>query len=351
MDRIKVLIVEDSQLTAELVGVMLSRDPEIEIVGIARDGAQALKMVEILRPDIITMDVEMPVMDGVEATKQIMGRFPTPILVLSSTIFSGGQCKVFQIISYGALEAIEKDKFFSEGEVNEAAADELVEKIKLLSGICVLRHPLANIENKMNDRRVSQTSVAKVAGSNRVLGIAASTGGPPAIAEVLKSLPKDFSAPIAIVLHISDGFVEGLVNWLDSQVSLGVKVAEDGEDMKPGVVYIAPSYFHMQVTGDSKVSLIKGDKVCGMMPSGTVLFESIANAFGNRSCGVILTGMGKDGSEGLKEIHDSKGLTIAEAESTCVIFGMPKEAIDIGAVDHVLELGEIPQKIISWLNG
>jgi two-component system, chemotaxis family, protein-glutamate methylesterase/glutaminase len=347
MEKIKVLIVEDSPLMAGLIQSMLLRDPEMEVVGIAVNGVQALEMVEAHKPDIITMDVEMPIMDGMEATKQIMARFPTPILVLSSTIFGGGQTKVFQIISYGALEALEKESFLVDGNVVENVADAFVENVRMLSKINVLCHPLASLElrQKSLSRNIGK---AKKSGGGKILGIAASTGGPMAVAEILKPLPKEYPVPIAIVVHISDGFIGGFVEWLDGQVTMDVRIAGDGDKLMPGVAYVAPSHFHMCVTAGGNISLKDGDTVCGMMPSATVLFQSIAEVYGDRSCGVILTGMGRDGAEGLKEIHDSKGFAIAQDEESCVIFGMPKAAMELGAVDEVLGLADISKMLMSW---
>ncbi len=347
MNRIKVLIVEDSPLTVELIKAMLERDPVMEVVGVAVNGTEAIDMVEVHRPDIITMDVEMSGMDGLEATKQIMDRFPTPILVLSSAIFSSAQTGVFKIISYGALEVFEKDNFFIDGELNEEMVEQFLENVRMLSRIPVLRHNLADIERRENSS-VKNIAHLGLLVDDRVLGIVGSTGGPMAVVKVVKQMPQDCRVPIVIVLHISDGFVDGFVNWLNSQVSIEVKVARDGASLLPGVAYVAPFGLHMRVTNDGRINLAAGEKVCGMMPSGTVLFESIAEAFGKRGCGVILTGMGRDGSEGLKKIHDSGGLAMAESESSCVIFGMPKAAIDIGAVDHVVELDKVYDEIIKW---
>lgn len=343
---IKVLIVEDSPLIAKLIFTILETDPAISVAGIARDGLEAIEMIKQLKPDLITMDIHLPKLDGVEVTKQVMAYHPTPILILTSSVFRvrGGVNEVFIAMSYGALDVIEK-KVFEGDKIEERSKNELIEKVKLLSRIRVISHPLARLEAGRGNRD-NATSVAV----EKIVGIVASTGGPQALLILLKALPRDFQASIVVVQHIASGFVEGLVDWLDREIPLKVKLASSGETLKGGTVYIAPTGLQMKVTKGRQIALLsKEPAVGGFCPSGTLLLESISEVYGSGGIGVVLTGMGRDGADGLKAIYKAKGRTIAQDEKSSAVFGMPKAAIDLGIVNEILPLDEIADRIVRWV--
>jgi two-component system chemotaxis response regulator CheB len=343
---IKVLVVEDLLSMSLLLKTTLNADPEIRVVGVAYNGREAVELAAKLKPDLITMDIHMPVMDGFEATKQIMAYHPTPILIVSASVFSEGMELVFKAISYGALDVIEKKEMVVDKD--KISGGQLIEKVKFLSRIRVVHHPLAKLEAKPGGPlRVPEMPRAKP--SERIVAIAASTGGPPAIAEILKKFPKDFPCPIVLVQHIASGFEIGLASWLDHECPVRVKVAEHSEEIRPGVVYIAPCDLQMRVGADRRICLSQEDACDGQIPSATVLLQSVAKAYGERAIGIVLTGMGCDGAAGLKAIRDACGHTIAQDEKSCVVFGMPKAAVEIGAAADVVPLDQIAAYVIKAL--
>ncbi|MFH1771194.1 MAG: chemotaxis-specific protein-glutamate methyltransferase CheB [Candidatus Omnitrophota bacterium] len=343
-DIIRVLIVEDSPLMVKVLTNVLNADSQLMVVGVAYNGKEAVDLVPSLKPDIITMDIHMPVMDGFEATKHIMAYNPTPILIISTSVFKQGMDKVFKAISLGALDVVDKSLF--ELKEKESSIDDFIENIKLLSKIKVIHHPLAKIEKK----QVKQLGyLSKDEVGERILTIAASTGGPQALFEVLKTLPADFPCGIAIVQHITAGFVDGLAGWLDSECAISVKVAEDSEEIQPATAYIAPCNLQMRIEKDKRIHLYREGPQGGHIPCADILFESAGNAYGKNAIGIILTGMGKDGAKGIKSLHDTGGLTIAQDEESSIIFGMPKAAIEMNAIDKIVSLSDIPSVIMELL--
>ncbi len=346
---IRVLIVEDSQVIAEILWKVLSNDSDIQIVGLARDGIQAIEMVRKFKPDLITMDIHMPRQDGLEATKEIMAYCPTPILILSASVFKFGTEKAFRALAYGALEVMDKHEFeIAAAEPESARA--LIEKIKMLAKIRVVTHPLAKLE-KDRGFKLSKSSLFSggTGGVTRIAGIVASTGGPPALARIFKDLPKKLPVPIALVQHTSQGFSEGLADWLMRETGTLFKVAENGELMRNGIVYLAPTGRQMQISHDLQVQLSDAAEVDGQKPSGTVLLQSLARHFGAAAMGIILTGMGRDGAAGLKAMHDAGGYTIAQDEKSSVIFGMPRAAVELGAASRIIALNEIGAVARTWM--
>ncbi|MBI3621232.1 MAG: chemotaxis-specific protein-glutamate methyltransferase CheB [Nitrospirae bacterium] len=338
---IRVLVVEDSETISRLLVSLLNADPRITVVGVARDGAEAVEMVKRHRPDLVTMDINLPVMDGYEATKQIMAFQPTPILVLSSRAFQGGRDKVFRAISYGALDVVEKSPFTTGGG---EGARELIDKIKNLAHVKVIRHPLARVEGMQ-----VKVAASTPATGRRIVALCASTGGPVALFDVLRRLPADFPCSVVVVLHISTGFTEGFVEWIQSECRLRVKLGEEGELLQPGMVYVAPDDRHMRVVSPGSIQITSGPLVDGHRPSATVLLESVAASHGSGAIGIILTGMGRDGAKGMAAVKERSGRTIAQDERTSVIFGMPRAAIELGVVDRVLPLEDISQTLVRWL--
>jgi two-component system chemotaxis response regulator CheB len=293
------------------------------------------------------MDIIMPIMDGLEAIQYIMASCPTPILVVTSNREAG---IAFQAISSGALEVMQKPDL----SLGPEQWDGFVERVKILSQVKVITH----LRGRRAVKKSPEIEVAPPAPATRPLprrgwlvAIGSSTGGPGALSSVLSPLPKDLSAGLVVVQHIAEGFVEGLVEWLDTITELKVRKATAGQVISPGEVYIAPTGRHMVVTGDGKVDLNDDPPVEGQRPSVDVLFESVCRYYGPRSISVLLTGMGRDGARGLKKIREAGGKTIAQDEETSAVFGMPKVAIELGGVDMVLPLHSIAGQITRLLSG
>ena len=335
---IRALVVDDSKTAREVIRDLLNSDPGIEVIGEARDGQEALEKVSELRPDIITMDVIMPVKDGLEAIEEIMAYQPTPILVLSSTVNDRKVNTAFKAIQLGALDVMAKPGgFTTEGLMR--VKKELIDKVKLLAGIKVISHPRGR---KKSRQKLPKTTTAP---SGKIVAIGASTGGPQAIMTILKELPADFPGGMFIVQHITSGFSKGFARWLSQESRLNVKEAEQGEPVDPGTVLVAPSDLHLEII-DERVQLTDSPLVNSCRPSADKLFTSVARCYGNKAIGVILTGMGKDGTKGIKEIKENGGVTIAQDEQSSTIFGMPKSAISLNVIDWVLPLSEIGKELM-----
>jgi len=337
---IRVLLVEDSPLMCKVLTTVINADPQILVVAVANNGKEAVDLVPLLKPDFITMDMDMPVMDGLEATKQIMAYHPTPILIVSSSVFKQGMDKVFKAISFGALDVIDKSELEFIGDKKSGEA--LITRIKFLTSVRVPDQALLKFRR---ERSTVDLKTGRKKVSDKIVAIVASTGGPQALLKILQRLPEDFPCGIVIVQHITTGFLSGLVDWLSKECKILVKIGADLEEIRPGVAYIAPDNFHMRVKEGGKISLSDEPANNGHRPSGDILLESVAKAYGKGGVGVILTGMGKDGAMGMKAIKQSQGLTIAQNEKSCVVFGMPNAAIETKVIDKVLPLEKIAEEI------
>jgi two-component system chemotaxis response regulator CheB len=345
---IKVLIVDDSPLVCKILSKIINDDPELIVVGIANTGKAAIELVPKLKPHLITMDINMPDTDGFEATRHIMAYSPTPILIVSSSVFKKGMDLVFKALAYGALDVLEKPNIDS--SVNGGiSADDLTKRIKMLSRVKVITHPAGKWKQTMAAEPVKPSKPAGSPENGKIVAIAASTGGPQALLAILKALPKDFPAGIVIVQHIAAGFAEGLADWLDKECQIPVKLATQGVRIKPGCAYIAPTGSHTRVLEGGMIRLTDEPPFEGQKPSANILFESIAQIYRSQAIGVILSGMGSDGAVGLKKIHDIHGRVIAQDEASCVVFGMPKTAIELGVVNETLPIGQIAQRLIKIL--
>jgi len=342
---IRVLVVEDSPLMCKILTTVMNSDPQILVVGVANNGKEAVELVPPLKPDIITMDMDMPVMDGFEATKQIMAYHPTPILIVSSSVFRLGMEKVFKAISHGALDVIDKSDLELVGDKKSGEA--LISKIKFLTSVRVMDQPIVKLRN---ERPVVDLKTSRKKVSDKIVALVASTGGPQALLKILKRLPEDFPCGIVIVQHITNGFLSGLVDWLTKECKIKIKIGEDSEEIRPGVAYIAPDNFHMRVAEGGKISLSNEPPNAGHRPSGDVLLESVARTYGKGSVGAILTGMGRDGAMGMKMIKQFQGSTIAQSEKSCVVFGMPNVAIEMNVIDKVLPLERIAEEIVLMVS-
>ncbi len=340
---IRVLVVDDSPLMCKILTSILNCDPQILVAAVVNNGKEAVELVPRLKPDFITMEMDMPIMDGLEATRQIMAYHPTPILLVSSTVFKTGMEKVFKAISYGALDVIDKSDLELSGDKKSGEA--LIAKIKFLNGAAVTR--LARVKLQ-NERSIVDLKGPLRQASDKIVAIVASTGGPQALLEVLKRLPSDFPCGLVIVQHITNGFLEGLVEWLGKECKIKVKIGENSEEICPGVAYIAPDNFQMRVER-GKINLLNEPARGGHRPSGDVLLESVARTYEKRSVAALLTGMGRDGAMGMKAIKQSRGKTIAQNEESCVVFGMPHAAIEMDVIDKVLPLQRIAEEIVMMV--
>ena len=334
---VRVLVADDSALARELIASILSMDDRIRVVGEAANGKEAVEKVLELKPDIVTMDVEMPVMGGIEAIELIMAENPVPILVVTSR---SDAHTAYTAVSKGALDLIQKP------EVGPDCASEFVHKIKLLSEIKVISHIMSG--GTRSERPKEKTAAPRIFASDgdRIVAIASSTGGPQALSVILSGLPEEFPWPIVVAQHIPEGFINGLLDFLRKSVKLPMKVGQRSERLRPGTVYLSPPEAHMEVDGSKKIALVERRKADIYRPSCDILFASVAREYRDRGIGIILTGMGDDGAAGMKKIKEAGGLTIAQNEETSVVFGMNKAAIDGGGAGKVLALERIAAEVM-----
>jgi two-component system chemotaxis response regulator CheB len=337
---IRVLIVDDSATARTLLASILAADPAIQVVGEAGDGLEAIALTRELRPDLVTMDLHMPRLDGLEATREIMIAVPTPIVIVTGTTRVGEVKESLDTLRVGALDVLVKPPG-PRSPGFAAAAAHLVATVKALSQVKVVRHWRPPAVAPPVPPAPALGPPASGTGRGQIVAIVASTGGPAALQCVLSGLPADFALPILIVQHITPGFVSGLASWLNAASPLHVKVAEPGEPLAPRTAYLAPDHRHLGASGSGTVVLSSSAPIGGFRPSGTLLFESVGRAFGAGAVAVILTGMGDDGVEGLRTVRRAGGRVIAQDETTSTIFGMPRAAIAAGLVDLVQPLPAI----------
>lgn len=345
---LRVLVVEDSAVARKLLTAILDADPGLRVVGEAPDGAAAVALAKSLRPDVITMDIHMPVMNGIEATREIMQRTPTPIVVVTASSVRDAAGDSFGALAAGAVTVVERPA----GPGTAAFARDsaaLVETVKLMAEVKVVTRRSRRTSQGLPSERLFESPAAP-AEQIDIVAMAASTGGPAALASILRDLPADTPVPILIVQHITPGFEGSLATWLDETCSLRVRLASGGERLQPGDVLIAPSEAHLGVDGRRTAVLTTGPPVGNHCPSATHLFRSVADAYGARTLGVILTGMGSDGAQGLLTVKQAGGWVVAQDEATSVVYGMPKEAVALGVVDQQLSLAEIPQLMLRLLD-
>jgi two-component system chemotaxis response regulator CheB len=335
MRKIRVLIVEDSPVAQEFLTYILGSDPEIEIVGVARNGTEALESVHELRPSVITMDIHMPIMDGFEATRRIMETMPTPIVVVSGSTGAKELASTFRAMEAGALAVVLRPAGIDH-EAFEADSRQLIITVKLMSEIKVVRRIARDSRERGLDSAV-RAQALKPASGFQVVAIGASTGGPPVLKEILARLGKDFPLPLLIVQHIASGFVGGFAEWLAGATGVPVGIASHGEPPLPGHGYMAPDGFHLGLS-EGPIIALSGDppEYNGLRPSVAYLFRSVAKIAGPRAVGVLLSGMGRDGAEEMKMMKDEGAITIAQDEGSSVVHGMPGEAIKLGAASYVL---------------
>jgi two-component system chemotaxis response regulator CheB len=336
---IRTLVADDSNLDRARLVTLLRSDPAFEVVGDARSFAEVLELARQLRPDVIAMGACLPKQGGFEATKEIMIEMPTPIVIVSDET-DARQVKVSILaLRAGALAVVAKPSLQSGLEPD---GQRLLSTLKAMSQVRVIRHWREKPHISLSVRPVPPSKMPP-----RIIAMAASTGGPAAFERILSDLPADFQSPILIVQHIADGFVNGLVSWLNTVCSLKVKVAVNGEPLSPHTVYVAPDGNHLGVSRRSEILLSQDAPIGGFRPSATFLFESVAKVFGSSAVHVILTGMGQDGVAGLVVAHRLGGKILAQDEMSSVVSGMPSAAINAQIVDRVLPLASIAHELTT----
>ncbi|MEW6086983.1 MAG: chemotaxis-specific protein-glutamate methyltransferase CheB [bacterium] len=339
---IKAVIVDDVATVREILKIALESDPEIKVVGMARGGKQAIDIIPVLKPDIVLMDLKMPDMDGFQTVRHIMDYFPVPIVIISS-VSAKRDDMMFQVLECGALDFIPKPSL-GDFDTNPNFAKDLVQKIKIFAA--------ANISKKIKVK-FGTSKILNLSGigknKKKVVAIASSTGGPGALKEIIPLFPPDLPAGIVIVQHIVEGFVAGLVDWLQKLSRIKIKVANEGDVVAPGIVFFSPDTSHIIIDENGKIKFEKSPPVGGVRPAADILFPSVAKYYGSSAIGVIMTGMGDDGARGIERIKKEGGVTIAQNEETCTVFGMPKAAVERGVIDKIVPLNMIPETIIKLL--
>lgn len=338
---IRVLVVDDSPLAREMIISFLAADGNIIVVGEAKNGCEAIEKTAQLRPDLVTMDIEMPLMDGLEAIERIMMSTPVPILVVTSR---GDAATAYSALSRGALEVVEKP------DIDGHNGRELVKKVRVLSGVRVITHINAG-KRFVADEAIAAHLPVKEETRPGIVAIASSTGGPQALSHIFSHLPANYPVPIVVAQHISDGFACGMAEWLNSKSPLEIALPEQGAPLLPGRVYIASSEHKTVIDSQKRIQLSErpGNEI--YRPSCNTLLSSAAGAFGPCCVGVILTGMGDDGVEGMRLIKAAGGVTLAQDAESSVVFGMNRFAVERGYCDRVVPLADIPAELLLLARG
>lgn len=346
---IRVLVVEDSPVVREFLVHVLSSDPAIEVIATASNGEEALNAVKEIKPDLITMDIHMPKMNGLEATRRIMETHPTPIVIVSGSSNAREVATTFHAMEAGAVAFADRPKGIGHPD-HEATAKELVQTVKLMAEIKVVRRWARLRRDAVVTAVRPPVEVRPAPAEINMVAMGASTGGPLVLQMILSGLPRDNSVPVLIVQHMAAGFIQGFVDWLAPTSALPIHVAKPGEQIRPGHAYVAPDGFQMKVEMGGRLSLTEDEPENGHRPSVGYLFRSVARIYGPKAVGVLLTGMGKDGAEGLKEIKDQGAVTIAQDEDSSVVHGMPGEAIRLEAATYVLPPSRIAAALANLVN-
>lgn len=344
---IRVVVIDDSAFMRKAISTMLAKDPEIKVVGTANNGSEGLERVRELDPDVVTLDIEMPVMDGLTALRHIMMEMPRPVIMISSLTTEGAEATL-KAMELGAVDFIPKDLSKVSLDIIRIEAD-LQKKVKTVARR-KLRHRMPP-----RPRRQPEPPARAATGGRQVRDIVAigvSTGGPPAVQKVLSSLPENFPASVLIAQHMPPAFTGPFAKRLDNVCAVSVKEAEDGEPLKPGTVYIAPGGKHLKIVQrGAKLDVLVSPEPADALykPSANVLISSVADVVGRRALGVILTGMGSDGLEGVRALKARGGRVLAQSDATCVVYGMPKAIVDAGLADEIVGIDEMGPAIISSL--
>jgi len=348
---IRVLLVDDSPVALAVLKRLLATSTDIEVVGTAPNGKEALEMIPRLKPRVICTDYLMPVMDGLEFTRQVMAEYSCPILVISSTVRPDNTDRVFPLLEAGAVDVFPKpgNALDADGHI----ARQLVKKIKLISQVPVVtRRAKSTPFTRQGSTPAAHTGTfprprASASAAVQIVAVGASTGGPQVLQTILGRLPANYPVPILCVQHISAGFLQGLVDWLSSQCALKVEIARPGEAPRAGTIYFPPEGKHLEIDASGLMTASLKPPVDGHRPSVTHTFQSVAQQFGSAAVAVLLTGMGRDGADGMLSIAEAGGVTIAQNEASCVVFGMPRQAIELAAARYVLPPVEIVEKLLD----
>ena len=358
---IKVVVVDDSAFMRKALSTMLAKDPEIEVVATARDGEEGLEMVRRHEPDVVTMDIEMPRMDGLTALRHIMMEMPRPVLMVSSLTTEGAEATL-KAMELGAVDFIPKQLSKVSLDIVKIE-DDLRAKVKMIarrrmshlfrSPLAARARPSAATGTQAGTERPVRAAGRPGGTQTRdLVAIGVSTGGPPAVQKVLSVLPQDFPAGILIAQHMPAAFTGPFAKRLDGVCRITVKEAEDGERLQHGVAYVAPGGKHLRI--DQKISridvrVVEEPREALYKPSASVLFDSVAAGVGRRGLGVVLTGMGSDGLEGMRLLKAKGGRALAQSDSTCVVYGMPKAIVDAGLADEIVDIDEMGEAILQNL--
>jgi two-component system, chemotaxis family, protein-glutamate methylesterase/glutaminase len=343
---IRILVVEDSKTVQKALVAAFEADPQIRVIGVADSGEAALGAAKSLRPDLITMDINLPGMDGFQATRAIMTQCPTPIVIVTGKLDPRESATLFRVMEAGALMVLAKPAPPGTPEHAESVA-RLVHHIKLMSEIKVVRRTFteAPAGTSATLPLPRQLALPPALAPLKYVGIGASTGGPPLLQQILAALPSDFGACVLVVQHMADGFTENFVAWLNLTSRLPVQLAENGMLAAPGRVLVAPDGYHLEIGPGERVVLNAAAPENGLRPSVSALFRSLAFRCAGQSAGVLLTGMGSDGAAELGNLRAQGGVTIAQDRESSIVFGMPGEAVRLGAASYVLP----PEEIIEVL--
>ncbi|HUU26498.1 MAG TPA: chemotaxis response regulator protein-glutamate methylesterase [archaeon] len=335
----RIAIVNDMMIAVEILRQVIKVVPEYKVAWIARDGAEAVKKCAEDLPDIILMNITMPVMDGVETTRRIMKESPCPILIVTATV-EGSRSKVFDAMGYGALDVVATPSMSTNGEIQGAGA--------LLAKIATIGKLIGKPNQQLSSVKKRAALVTIPVPPLVIIG--SSTGGPKALADILSRLPGTFGAALAIVQHVDVAFTSGLVEWLKSQTPLTVSIAPEGARLEPGKALVAATNDHLIMKPDLTLAYTAEPRDYNYRPSVDIFFKSVGKNWPEKSVAVLLTGMGSDGAEGLKLLHDAGWHTIAQDQSTSVVYGMPKAAVLLGAASEILPIDKVAPALVSFLN-
>lgn len=347
---IKLLVVDDSAFMRKAIENMVKSAPDIQIVGFARNGKEAVELAEKLNPDVITLDIEMPVMDGLEALKQIMSKCPTSVIMVSSLTFEGAEATL-KALELGAVDFLTKDKSFASFGVMKLE-DQIIQKIRQFGTKKFFKR--LNINQTVQTTSTSYTPKVKAGlGNKKIVAIGVSTGGPQSLQKVIPSLPTTLNRPVLVVQHMPPNFTASLANRLNSLSQLTVVEAQGKEKLEPNTVYIAKGGFHLKIkkVGPNYYTEVTNEPSNVLhIPSVDIMVESVAESFGKDGLGVIMTGMGSDGLKGLQKLKKLGGAVIAQNQETCVVYGMPRAVVEAGIADEVVPLEAIANTIVSYCN-
>ncbi len=349
---IRVVIIEDSPVAREVLKRILSSDPEIDVVGTATNGQEGVEAVAALRPDVVTMDIIMPKMDGYQATRLIMETTPVPIVVVSASFVREEVAMTWKAVEAGAVAVLEKPRFTPGADASPEAL-KLVQTVKVMSQVRVVRRWKRDGSSPLPVAAEAPPAAPAPTPARRgvsLVAIGASTGGPAVLLDIFSRLPAGFGAPIVFVQHIAPGFAQGFVDWMNQKSNVRLKLAEEGETARPGSAYMAPDGLQMGVDKRFHITLKADDPINGLRPSVSYLFQSVADSFGDQTAAVLLTGMGRDGAPELRTLRTRGAVTIAQNKETSIVYGMPGEAEKLGAAKYFLAPAAIADMLIKLVS-